>query len=151
MQKYSIDSIVCKGAKGQVYVCIYIYIYIRVYIYIYIHTRTCLYVFEAAGSPGLEPMLVHEFSFTDARVPLCLGRDARSTRHRLDGYLVLQGNIPLRTSQVKHVLKLLARKRLGTRWAKYPCSRCRSTRPAGRCARDRMAIGLRNSARPRHV
>ena len=42
----------------------------------------------------------------------------------LNGSLVLQGNIPLRTSQFKH-LKLLARERLGTRWAKYPFSRCR--------------------------
>ena len=31
----------------------------------------------------------------------------------------------MRTSQFKHVLKLLARKRLGTRWSKYPFSRCR--------------------------
>ena len=42
----------------------------------------------------------------------------------LNGYLVLQGNIPLRSSQVK-----LARKRLGTRWAKYPFSRCRGRSP----------------------
>ena len=40
-------------------------------------------------------------------------------------HLVLQGNIPSRTSQLKHILKLLARERLGTRWAKYPFSRCR--------------------------
>ena len=31
---------------------------------------------------------------------------------------------PFRTAQFKHVLKLLARKRLGSRWAKYPFSRC---------------------------
>ena len=38
---------------------------------------------------------------------------------QLNGYLVLQGNIPLRTSQFEQILKLLARKRLGTRWAKF--------------------------------
>ena len=45
--------------------------------------------------------------------------------HRLNGYLVLQGNIPLRTSQLKHVVKLLATERLGIHWAKYPFSRRR--------------------------
>ena len=50
----------------------------------------------------------------------------RADRHRLNGYLalngylVLQGHIPSRTSQLEHVLELPARKRLGTRWAKYP-------------------------------
>ena len=43
----------------------------------------------------------------------------------LNGYLILQGNIPLRNLQVKHILKLLAGKILGTRWAKYPFGRCR--------------------------
>ena len=47
----------------------------------------------------------------------------------LNGYLVLQGNIPLRTAQFKHIVKLLARERLGTRWAKYPFSRCRLRTP----------------------
>ena len=42
------------------------------------------------------------------------------TGTQLNGYLVLQGNIPLRTAQFKHTLKLLARKMPGTRWAKYP-------------------------------
>ena len=37
----------------------------------------------------------------------------------LNGYLVLQGSMPLRTSQFEHVLKLPGRKRLGARWAKY--------------------------------
>ena len=36
----------------------------------------------------------------------------------LNGYLVLQGNIPLRTSRFRHIPKLLARERLGTCWAK---------------------------------
>ena len=31
-------------------------------------------------------------------------------RHRLNGYLVLQGNIPCKISQIKHILKLPARK-----------------------------------------
>ena len=46
---------------------------------------------------------------------------------KLHGYLVLQGNIHLRTSEIKHILKLLARKTtgLGTHWATYPFSRCR--------------------------
>ena len=43
----------------------------------------------------------------------------------LNGYLVLQGNIHFSTAQFKLFLKLLARKRLGTRWAKYLFSRCR--------------------------
>ena len=42
---------------------------------------------------------------------------------QLHGSLVLQGCISL-ASQIKHILKLLARKRLGTRLAKYPFSRC---------------------------
>ena len=41
-----------------------------------------------------------------------------------NGYLVLQGNRPSGTAQSKHFPKLLARKRLGIRWAKYPFSRC---------------------------
>ena len=41
----------------------------------------------------------------------------------LNGYLVLQGNIPFGTAQSKYILKLLARTRLGTHWAKYPLSR----------------------------
>ena len=47
-------------------------------------------------------------------------------RHRLHGHLVLQGTVALRTSQSKHILRLLARKRLGTRWAKYPFSWCQA-------------------------
>ena len=46
----------------------------------------------------------------------------------LNGYLALQGNtrfIIIRIAESKHVLKLVARKRLGTRWAKYPFSWCR--------------------------
>ena len=39
-------------------------------------------------------------------------------RDRLNGYLVLQGNTPLRTSQSKHSLKLVARRKLGTSLAK---------------------------------
>ena len=39
---------------------------------------------------------------------------------QLNVYLVLQGNIPLRTSQFKHIRKLLAGKMLGTHWATYP-------------------------------
>ena len=39
--------------------------------------------------------------------------------------LVLQGSIPLRASQIKHVVKLLARRIPGTRWAKYPFNRRR--------------------------
>ena len=46
----------------------------------------------------------------------------------LNGYLVLQGNIPLRSVETKHVLKLLAGERLGTRWAKYPLARRRPER-----------------------
>ena len=42
-----------------------------------------------------------------------------------NGYLVLQGNMHFRTARSKKFLKLLARKRLGTRWAKYPFSLCR--------------------------
>ena len=45
--------------------------------------------------------------------------------HTPNGHPVFQGNVPLRTSQLKHILKLLARKRLGARWAKYPFRRCR--------------------------
>ena len=52
-------------------------------------------------------------------------RGSTFCRHRLNGYLVLHGNIPLRTAQSKHILKLLARERLGTSWAKHPFRRCR--------------------------
>ena len=38
-------------------------------------------------------------------------------------------HIPLRTSQIKHILKLPARKRLGTRWARYPLSRRQAFSP----------------------
>ena len=47
----------------------------------------------------------------------------------INGYLALQGNLPFITAQSKHIVKLLARKRPGIRWAKYPCSRCRSELP----------------------
>ena len=53
-----------------------------------------------------------------------------SMGNQLTGYLVLQGNIPFRTAQFKHFIKLLARKRLGSSWAKYPLSQCRTLRPA---------------------
>ena len=36
---------------------------------------------------------------------------------QLNRYLVLQGNIRFRTAKLHNFLKLLARKRLGTRWA----------------------------------
>ena len=52
-------------------------------------------------------------------------------RHWLNGYLVIQGNIPFGTAPFKQFLELLARKRLGTRWAKYPFSRCRTTSAGG--------------------
>ena len=55
-----------------------------------------------------------------------------SFRHRLDGYLVLQGNIPFRTAQFKKFPKVPARKGLCTRWAEYPFSRCRSFAPTRR-------------------
>ena len=58
-------------------------------------------------------------------------------RHRLNGYLVLKGSIPLRASQLTHIPKLLARKRLGTEWARYPFSRCRPASAAPRRARGR--------------
>ena len=70
----------------------------------------------------------------------------RTDRHRLNGYLVLQANIHFRTSQSKHILKLLARKRLGTRWAKYPFSRCRTDpvrKPAGSRLSPALAEGRR--------
>ena len=41
----------------------------------------------------------------------------------LNGYLVIQGNGPLVTSRFTNILQLLklfARRRLGTHWAKYP-------------------------------
>ena len=40
---------------------------------------------------------------------------------QLNGYLVLQGSKPLRTSHLKHIIILVARTRLGTSWAK--CTR----------------------------
>ena len=40
-----------------------------------------------------------------------------------------KSTVPSRTAQFKQFLELLARERLGTHWAKYPFSRCRS--PAG--------------------
>ena len=39
---------------------------------------------------------------------------------QLNGYLVLQGKIPLRTSQLRHVLKLPARKKAGYPLGKVP-------------------------------
>ena len=50
----------------------------------------------------------------------CGLRSGRLLRLLLNGYLVLQGKMHLRTAQSKDFLKLLARERLGTCWAKYP-------------------------------
>ena len=44
------------------------------------------------------------------------------------GYLALKGNTHLRAASRKLSLELLAREGLGTHWAKYPFSRCRSRR-----------------------
>ena len=60
--------------------------------------------------------------------PLPISRNAyHIMAHRKAGgqqgrtaYLVLQGSVPSRTSQFKHIVQLIARTRLGTRWAKYP-------------------------------
>ena len=49
----------------------------------------------------------------------------KGIRHRLNGYLALQGNVHLRTAWFKHLLELPAREGLGTHWAKYPFSQCR--------------------------
>ena len=91
-----------------------------IYIYICIYTYTDNRTLQHSGA-------------RDSRV--AARRDAAAAesldRHRLNGYLVFQGNIPSRTSQLKHVVKLLARKKPGTRWAKYPFSRCRLEWAAG--------------------
>ena len=41
-------------------------------------------------------------------------------------YLVLQANIHFRSARLKRILKLLERKRLGTRWAEYMFMQCPS-------------------------
>ena len=50
---------------------------------------------------------------------------------QLDGYPVLQGNVHFTTAQFNRFLKLLARKKLHTHWAKYPFSQCRIRATAG--------------------
>ena len=96
---------------------VYIYIYIQqVYTYVYVY----IYIYREREID----MYVHMHMYMRAAVRLTrFGTSLMGTE--LNGYLVLQGNIPLRTSHFKDILKLLARKRLGTRWAKYPVSRCR--------------------------
>ena len=66
-----------------------------------------------------------------------------------NGYLVLQGNIHFGTKWFETVLELLARKKLGTHWSKYPFSRGRRMRVVvDFCLRhveshDRMRRGFR--------
>ena len=55
----------------------------------------------------------------------------------LNGYLALQGNMLSGTARLKHVLKLPARKILGTRWAKYPFSRFRTVTPVSKACLKR--------------
>ena len=65
---------------------------------------------------------VQTLMLTDAQTPF-LGTPLAPLRLMgtyLNGYLVLQGNIPFRTARSRQFQKLLARKRLGTRWAKDP-------------------------------
>ena len=96
--------------------------YIYVYIYIYIHVCMYMYIYTHIHSTCPVRGLVMTSA---ARAGDC----PRLFRLRLDGYLwpsgclVLQGNIPFRTA---YFLELPARQILGTRWAKYPFSRCRS-------------------------
>ena len=71
----------------------------------------------------------------------CLYRHRRNGYLVINGYLVLRGDIPWRTSTSKHIVKLLARKRIGTRWAKYLFSRHRSENPRGLMFRGGAAWG----------
>ena len=73
----------------------------------------------------------------------------------LNGYLALERNVPLRI-QSEHILKLLARKRVGTHWAKYPFSWCgrerrkRDVRERAVCFPPRgEAEGIPGITRPR--
>ena len=69
---------------------------------------------------------------------------------KLNGYVILQGNIHFRTAQFKHFLNLLARKRLGTRWAKYPFSQCRfKIRRDSRLTFPDAALVARSIRKPR--
>ena len=88
------------------YLYLYFYISLSLYIYIYIHTRPAL-----PRDVDVQPLLPS------------VGKGLMGTQ--LNGYLVLQGNLNLRTARFEHFPKVLARERLGTRWAKYPCSRCK--------------------------
>ena len=107
------------------------------YIYIYIHTYDMYWAERLSGVSG-EP--VHSSKDVTGWVLRMLGTGLMGTY--LNGHLVLQGNIPLRTSRFKRILKLFARKRLGTRWAKYPFSRCRDTGFfAGAAVKSNIAVG----------
>ena len=65
----------------------------------------------------------------------------------LHGYLALQGNIHPRTAKHVYFRELLATKVLGTHWAKYPFSRCQTTRDA--MLRHRGPGKLLGAGRPR--
>ena len=119
-----------------VYVCMYTYVYIYIHIHTYIHI-ICLdygilyyvisyYVIlyhiilhrpwsgQQSSSPHpswAKPICIYIYIYIYVLAVLRL--------------LVLQGSIPLRASQIKHVVKLLARRIPGTRWAKYPFNRRR--------------------------
>ena len=144
---------------------IYIYIYIQTYIHTYIYIYTYTYPFQvgrppaaadgrfAVSSRGQIPAMANPEALA-----LCTGttpgRLPAFFRHQLNGvpsimgYLVLQGVIPLSTSLFKHFLKLLARKKLGTRWAKYPFSRCRFFLLGASRRRGGQSRGLPNGSLP---
>ena len=65
-------------------------------------------------------------------------------RRRLNGYLALQGNKHVGTARLKHFLEVLARERLGTRWAKYPFSRCRICQSRRSQARGGGSVGAQS-------
>ena len=91
----------------------YIHVYIYIYIYIYRERERERYIPRPVQKILLCPP---GFALTAPPSHSLFGTGFMGIW--LNGYLVLQGNIPLRTSACKNLLKLLAGKRLGTRWAK---------------------------------
>ena len=122
------------------YVCISLSLYIY---YINIHTSICQEYRCMSGEYYVRHYTKYKVNIIHTYMLIPRLQDAR---HRFNGYLA--SSTPLRaSSQFKHILKLPARRRLGTRWAKSPYSRCRMTNCPKRSCQDRVRTG---SGQARH-
>ena len=98
--------IICACVRACVRACVCMYVCVYIYIYIYIYVRSYnIFMIETHTIKG--GALGPEASY---RLPLQVIIALCKYRHRLNGYLVLQGNIAFRAAQFKQFLKLLARK-----------------------------------------